>query len=159
MTAQIIYRSATAADQPAIRELVRMTRINPLGIKWPAFLVAEANGMVVGIGQVKRHRDGSRELASIAVHPAHRRQGIASEIIRQLLEDEDDILYLTCLTPMEGFYLPFGFKRMTGDELSGYMGRLETLNRWAGRFAGLFGLQPTLGIVMGRDGKALSPPK
>jgi len=157
MAAQIIYRPANASDQSAIRGLVRMTRINPLGIKWPAFLVAEVNGMVVGIGQIKRHNDGSRELASIAVHPAHRRQGIASEIIRRLLEDEDGILFLTCLTPMEGFYKPFGFTRVSGDELSGYMGRLETLNRWAGRFAGVFGLKPTLGIVMRRKGKTLSP--
>ena len=110
MSHHFTLRPAVAADQKVIRQIVRQSRINPLGIHWGNFLVAEIAGQIAGIGQIKIHGDESRELASIAVRPEFRRQGIASAIIESLLEGEQGILYLTCLRPMEGFYQPFGIR-------------------------------------------------
>ena len=50
--------------------------------QWPNFVVAEDGGTIVGIGQVKTHGDGSRELASIAVIPARQSQGIGGRLSR-----------------------------------------------------------------------------
>src|ERR1043165_2408750 len=81
----VVVRPATVADQPAIRRIVRQARINPTGLAWPRFVVAEAEGQVGGTGQVKPHRDGSRELASIATVPEMQRRGVARQIIEALL--------------------------------------------------------------------------
>ncbi|MBL8046163.1 MAG: hypothetical protein JNL09_06465, partial [Anaerolineales bacterium] len=56
--AAIFYRPATAADMPAIRAIIREAEINPLGLKWQNFLVAEEADAVVATGQIKAHGDG-----------------------------------------------------------------------------------------------------
>ncbi|HEY2941485.1 MAG TPA: hypothetical protein VGN09_03535, partial [Vicinamibacteria bacterium] len=63
----VTIRPATQADQATIVRLVRRANLNRMNLRWPNFLVAESDGGVVGIGQVKTHRDGSRELASMVV--------------------------------------------------------------------------------------------
>jgi N-acetylglutamate synthase-like GNAT family acetyltransferase len=106
----LTYRHAQASDEAAIKALIRAVNINPMGLKWPRFLVAVAeNGELIGCGQIKPHRDGSRELASIAVQKAWRRQGIAAEIIQRLLADEPPPVWLTCIDRLVPFYEQFGF--------------------------------------------------
>jgi N-acetylglutamate synthase-like GNAT family acetyltransferase len=106
----IVYRPAQASDEVAIKALIRAVNINPMGLKWPRFLVAvDENGHLIGCGQVKPHRDGSRELASIAVQKAWQRQGIAGGIIKHLLADEPPPVWLTCMDKLVPFYEQFGF--------------------------------------------------
>src|SRR5690348_16699724 len=90
-------REATEADQATIRAIIREAQLNPMNLDWPRFLVAEDGGQVVGIGQVKPHSDGSRELASIAVIPSRQRGGIGRQLIRALLAREAGPLYLVCM--------------------------------------------------------------
>ena len=75
-------RWANEADAPAIKQMVRDANLNPLGIHWQRFIVAEdvtcEPPRIVGIGQVKVHGDGSRELASIATALDRQGEGIAS---------------------------------------------------------------------------------
>lgn len=81
-----------------------------MGLKWQRFLVAlDENGQVIGCGQVKPHRDGSLELASIAVARSWRRQGIASALIKALIKQQAQPLWLTCMSHLVPFYEPFGF--------------------------------------------------
>lgn len=110
-------RRATAADQGAIRALIRAVGINPMGLHWQRFIVAEAGGRVVGSGQIKAHGDRRRELASIAVAPALQRRGIATAIIRSLQRRAGPPLYLTCASRNEGLYLRFGFRTLARDEM------------------------------------------
>jgi amino-acid N-acetyltransferase len=56
-------RRATADDQAAITRLVHQARLNPRGLDWRRFVIAEAADAPIGVAQVRRHRDGSRELA------------------------------------------------------------------------------------------------
>lgn len=106
----LTYRHAQASDEAAIKALIRAVNINPMGLKWPRFLVAVAeNGELIGCGQIKPHRDGSRELASIAVQKGWRRQGIAAAIIQRLLADEPPPVWLTCIDRLVPFYEQFGF--------------------------------------------------
>jgi GNAT superfamily N-acetyltransferase len=87
--ARIFLRPAKREDEAAIRALVKAEHLNPFNIHWQNFLVAEdAARRMVGIGQVKTHRDGSRELASIATSAEWRKRGVASAIIRALLAHE-----------------------------------------------------------------------
>ena len=115
---------ANAEDMPAIRSLIRETGINPLGLDWRRFIVA-VNGdpQLIGTGQIKPHRDGSRELASIAVRPGWRRQGVARAIIERLLSENSGILYLTCREHLGIFYARFGFQVIEGAEMPPYFRR------------------------------------
>jgi N-acetylglutamate synthase-like GNAT family acetyltransferase len=102
------------ADQRVINRLIWSAGLNPMSLHWPGFLIAEEAGRdgaarIVGIGQVKQHGDGSRELASIAVIPERQGRGIAGQIIQALLAREPGPLYLTCRPELETFYARFGF--------------------------------------------------
>jgi amino-acid N-acetyltransferase len=84
-----------------------------LGIHWQRFLVAvDGAGDVIGCGQVKRHGDGSRELASIAVVPAWRRRGVATAVIVSLQQMHGPPLWLTCVEPLAPFYRRYGFRHV-----------------------------------------------
>jgi len=127
----ITLRRATAADAPVIRRLIHAERLNPFGLNWRRFwLVMDEDGRVVGCGQVKPHRDGSRELASIVVLPAWRKRGAASAIIRQLLKENPPPLYLTCRAELTGFYARFGFEVVENPaELPPYFRRIAKVFR------------------------------
>jgi N-acetylglutamate synthase-like GNAT family acetyltransferase len=121
--AAFTLRAATKADQPVIRRIVRAAGINPTALNWPNFLVAEDGGAIVGVGQVKPHRDGTRELASIAVVPPRQDEGIGSAIIRALLEREAGTLHLTCRRQLEAYYARFGFRKLERREYPPYFAR------------------------------------
>ncbi len=138
----VVIRPATQSEQSIIRKIVRAARINPISLNWKRFVVADDDGQIVGVGQIKPHGDGSRELASIAVIPQRQQRGIGSKIIRALLEKENGTLYLTCRNELETYYTRFGFRRIGPDEMPTYFRR-------AYRFANLFGAS----IVVMRRGE------
>jgi N-acetylglutamate synthase-like GNAT family acetyltransferase len=125
----IRIRPATAADLKTITAIIRAAQINPMDLKWPNFALAvdEASGAVVGTGQIKRHSDGSFELASIATIPSHQRQGIAHQIIQYLVAQHAGPLYLTCVDTMGPFYEPFGFRELAEAEFTPHFRRLARI--------------------------------
>ena len=109
MMDKLVLRSAEKADQPAIKALIHEGGINPFGIHWQNFIVAvDANGQLIGCGQLKPHRH-TVELASIAVTPHAQGQGIARQIIEQLLTRAPNPTWLMCQAPLTTFYTKFGF--------------------------------------------------
>jgi N-acetylglutamate synthase-like GNAT family acetyltransferase len=108
-----------------------------MSLNWPNFVVAQEDGEVVGVGQVKAHGDGSRELASIVVVRAHQGQGIGSAVIRTLLASNPAVLHLTCRRELQGYYERFGFRRLNGSDYPPYFGRMIPLVNLIGRFAGM----------------------
>jgi N-acetylglutamate synthase-like GNAT family acetyltransferase len=130
LPSDVSLRPALAADQEAIRELVQANHLNPLSLQWPHFIVAvDSSARVVGIGQIKPHADGSRELASIAVVPSRRKQGIAQAIILDLLRSNPPPLYLTCREAMGPFYARFGFAEVSLEQMPPYFRRIYRLAR------------------------------
>jgi N-acetylglutamate synthase-like GNAT family acetyltransferase len=120
----LTIRPATQADQETIRRLIREAGINRMSLEWPNFVVAEDDGTILGIGQVKTHRDGSRELASIAVVPARQSQGIGSAIIKTLLARGQGVVHLTCRSQLQGYYERFGFRPLEPPEFPPYFKRM-----------------------------------
>lgn len=112
-----VIREAVAADHKAIRELVLAANLNPVGLDWRRFQVADAEGQVVGIGQLKLHKDGTLELASIAVLPEWRKQGIGRALVGALLAGGRAPVYLFCLEHLMDFYVPFGFRAIPARAL------------------------------------------
>jgi N-acetylglutamate synthase-like GNAT family acetyltransferase len=139
---QITIRPAIRDDFSAIRALVRNEHLNPLGLDWRNFLVAEDSaGRLVAIGAVKTHGDGSRELASIATIPDARGRGAASAVIREILARAESLaagrpLYLTCRHSMKEFYEAFGFREIGTGEMPPYFRRLYGLVSVMSKLAG-----------------------
>ena len=119
-----------------------------MSLNWPNFVVAEDDGAIVGVGQVKTHDDGSRELASIAVVPARQKQGIGRAIIETLVAREPGlILYLTCRRELGDYYKRFGFRLLVPSEYPPYFRRIVPLVNAAMRLL-RFGTQI---VVMRRE--------
>jgi N-acetylglutamate synthase-like GNAT family acetyltransferase len=125
----LIYslRAATAADQPAITAIIRQAGINPMALDWQRFLVAEADGRIIGTVQVKPHGDGTRELASLAVVPEWQNRGVGAALMQAVLARETGPLYLTCRSELESYYTRFGFRPLARDELTPYFRRLARI--------------------------------
>ncbi|MBL7163167.1 MAG: GNAT family N-acetyltransferase [Anaerolineales bacterium] len=123
-----ILRSATSEDETQIHKLVRAAHINPTGLKWRRFVVAvtPADG-VIGCGQIKPHRDGSHELASIVVEPTWRGRGLARGIIAHLLASHEGPLYLMCRSVHGPLYEKFGFRVLEYAEMPKYFQRVSRL--------------------------------
>lgn len=104
-------RKAKPGEARALRRLVRGARLNPLGLDWRRFVVAvDDDGEVLACGQVRLHRGGWRELASIVVHPEWQGRGLGSVIVRTLLAEESPPLWLFCRRELGAFYSRFGFE-------------------------------------------------
>jgi amino-acid N-acetyltransferase len=145
-------RWANEEDLPAIKQLVSESGLNRLGIQWQRFIVAQDGERIVGMGQVKAHGDGSRELASIATVPERRGEGIATAIIEALLAAQAGDVYLTCRAHNEEFYERLGFARI--EQPAGapsYFARLIRLFGLAKSALGLIGRNMP-GMVMVRKG-------
>ena len=135
---EVVLRKATTRDRSTMWALVRRARLNPLGLDWRPFVIAEEAGQVIGIGQIKPHRDGSRELASLVVLRDRRGQGVGSLLIRSLLADQPPPLYLMCDSPLEAYYTRFGFRRLQHTEMPRYFRRMLVAARVAEPIMRLF---------------------
>jgi N-acetylglutamate synthase-like GNAT family acetyltransferase len=153
MSKNLLYiRSACAEDQSDIKSIVRQARINPFGLDWRRFVVVENHhGKVVGVGQIKPHHDGTLELASLALLPDCRGQGVGRVIVQALLARERRTIYLMCAQKMQVYYVFFGFRRISQPAMPHYFRVVSSLFNM---LMLLFGSRERV-IVMKRDSVSL----
>lgn len=108
---ELNIRPATKQDDATIKQMVSKEHLDPTSVKWQHFLVAERDGKIVGIGQVKEY-PGCQELGSLVVLPEYRGRGIAGELIKALEARAGRPLYLTCRDRMQHYYERFGYQRI-----------------------------------------------
>ncbi|HEX6270418.1 MAG TPA: GNAT family N-acetyltransferase [Anaerolineales bacterium] len=113
----VIIRPAVEADQSTIMSLIRQAKINPRNLHWERFLIAEENNQIVGIRQVKIHKQGTREVASGFVLPEHRHKGVSAQLMDEILRRENGPLYLMCDKKWKRYYEQFGFRAIRLAEL------------------------------------------
>jgi len=123
-------RPALETDARQIRDLIHRVGINPMDLNWRHFVIAEnANGHFMGCCQLKTHRDGSPELASLAVEDGDRRQGVARALIGHLLAHSPRPLFLMCRSALVPFYEKFGFQVSGAEAMSPYFRRMHRLTK------------------------------
>ena len=147
----VVIRPAIAADQPTISAMVRAARLNPFRLHWRDFLVAEDERRIVGIGQVRPHGDGSRELSSLVVAREQRGTGIGSQIVRALLAREAGPVYLFCREQLTPFYARFGFDVADAQRLPRGLARMLRLGNLMSSTEALFSGHHTHIVAMRRD--------
>jgi amino-acid N-acetyltransferase len=104
-------RAAVEADKGTIRRMIVDARLDPTSVHWSHFMVAEEDGRIVGIAQVKPLL-GCNEFGSLVVLPAYRGRGIAAQLINALDAQTGRPLYLICEIKMQPYYERFGFRRL-----------------------------------------------
>ncbi len=99
-----------------------------MDLDWRRFiLVVDGTNQILACGQIKPHGKEVMELASIAVRPDYRGQGLARRVIEHLLVAGPRPLYLTCRSPLGAFYEKWGFQAIGLDEMPVYFRRLSRL--------------------------------
>ena len=106
----VSIRPAVEADQPTIVSLIRQAKINTRKLHWEHFLIAEENNQIVGLRQVKVHKQGTREVASGFVLPEYQHRGISAQLMNTILSREKGTLYLMCAKRWKKYYEQFGFR-------------------------------------------------
>jgi N-acetylglutamate synthase-like GNAT family acetyltransferase len=124
----ITLRPARESESRQIKELIHLVGISPMDLDWRRFIVA-ANDRdeMIGCGQLKPRGTKILELASLAVYPEYRGQGIARAIIEHLLKDSPRPLYLMCESSLGPLYEKFGFRAIFYEEMPRYFQRISKL--------------------------------
>jgi N-acetylglutamate synthase-like GNAT family acetyltransferase len=115
----ITIRPARHEEQEAIVALVHQAKISPRNLHWENFLIAEEAGKIIGIRQVRIHKQGTREVGSGYVLPDYRHQGISARLMNEILHRESGTLYLMCRDKWMPYYEKFGFQQVAIDQLPG----------------------------------------
>lgn len=110
-------RPARQEDQEIIVSFIRQAKLNPRNLHWERFLIAEENGQIIGIRQVKVYPQGTREVASGFVLPEHRRRGVSARLLEELLARENGPLYTMVSEKRTSYYERFGFRRVDVHQL------------------------------------------
>ena len=108
-----VVRAATAADAAAIRALVRgEPRMNPTGLHWPNFVVAEVGGALVGTAQLRPSGRGAVELGSLVVRADQRGRGLAGRLVDAALARATGRVLVITAAAHAGHYERRGFRRV-----------------------------------------------
>ncbi len=112
-----VLRPARAGDIWEIRKLVLSAKLDPTQLRWSQFWVIEREGRLVAGGQL-RNFPGAQELGSVVVAPAWRGRGLGSYLVKHLIQEATQPLYLECLgSRLASFYTRFGFVAIAWQEL------------------------------------------
>lgn len=114
------------------------------------FLVAEVDGTVIGCGALHVMWEDLAEVRTLAVAPAHARQGIGSLLLAALLDRARGVgvARVFCLTFMVDFFRAHGFAEIddTPVEHDVYEQLLQSYDEGVAEFLGLERVKPnTLG--------------
>jgi amino-acid N-acetyltransferase len=113
----IVIRKARLQEDKAIRALVLSERMRPIDLKPENFLLAVKDDEIIGMVQMRRHSDGTRELGSLVVAPAWRRQRIATRLVDELLKSERQSVYAITARAQWTRYARWGFERVAAGSV------------------------------------------
>jgi N-acetylglutamate synthase-like GNAT family acetyltransferase len=151
----IRLRAAEPDDAAAIRNLVRSERLNPTGLAWPNFVVAERGGEVVGAVQLRPVAPGVVELGSLVVRRAERGQGLAARLVGAVLAGAPDRVLVITAAASAGHYRRWGFRRIPARASPGPVRLNHLVGQAAVVFSLLRGRAPRRLVVLER---VLTPP-
>lgn len=146
-----IIRPAQQEDQKTIVQFIRQARINSRNLNWERFLVAEVDGQVVGIRQVRVHTEDTREVGSGFVLRDHRHKDISAQLMDEILRREKGTSYLMCRDIWIPYYEQFGFRQAVVDQRPADFGKEYRIGRFITTLISIFQKDKIRIIPMKRD--------
>jgi amino-acid N-acetyltransferase len=107
--APFAIRAAEQEDQVFIERSIKSARLNPTDLNWKNFLVATDQNELIGMIQLRKHADGSRELGSLVVTEHARNRGVAAHMIDALLAGQSCTVHMITSAPFAAHYRRWGF--------------------------------------------------
>lgn len=147
----IFIRPAREEDQETIVSFIKEAKLNPRNLHWQHFRVAEKDGKIVGVRQVKVYSQGTREIASGFVLPEYRRQGISAHLMNALIARETGPLYTMVNQKRASYYEQFGFRRVDVSQLPSDFRREYRLGRIVTTLFSMFSKERIRIIPLKRD--------
>jgi N-acetylglutamate synthase-like GNAT family acetyltransferase len=148
-----VIRRARRADQLAIRAFIERERLDPNNLHWRNFVVAVADGRVVGTAQLREVPGGLCELGSLAVAPELRGRGIASRLIEQLLAEAEGPIEMITSAKFAARYERFGFRRIGRTQAPEPVRRRYLIGQFLGGLRSLLnGYRPRRLAILQREG-------
>lgn len=112
-----VFRKAKPSDIWQIGFLIFQARLDPTQLNWQKFRVIEYCGSLVAFGQLRNFRQ-AQELGSLYVAPEFRNQGLGTFLIKHLVAEANQPLYLKCSkTELKTFYSKRGFISVGFEDL------------------------------------------
>ena len=104
----MLIRKAVSTEWEHVFRIARECDVDYPGMEKDEFLVAERDGLVLGIVGLKRH-PGCLELVALGVAAASRGTGIGGKLVLELLSRVREDVYLATVIP--GYFERLGFVR------------------------------------------------
>ena len=109
----MLLRTATPADAGWIQEQYEKVHFIPSDLARDVVVVAEVDGVRVGMGRLVPAGDGACELGGMYVDDAYRGRGIARAIVDELIvRAASKDVYCVPFADLEALYAAAGFRRI-----------------------------------------------
>jgi N-acetylglutamate synthase-like GNAT family acetyltransferase len=115
MAQTVDLRRAAPADEGAVLALLRSHQGLEVGFLASEFCLAVEGDEVLACGRLRRHVDGSLELASVATRAGLHGKGLGSSLVRCILGGVREPVYALALAP--GFFERHGFHEVAREGL------------------------------------------
>lgn len=103
-------RKPKKKELPAIEKILKAEKLDAEDLDQHKMLIAEKRKKIVGIARLKPVDKDSSEFASLWVHPKHRREGLARELLEALMAKQGrGKLYVMPCEKLVNWFLGLGF--------------------------------------------------
>jgi len=114
---EYVLRKAKLIDFWLIAFLIFKARLDPTQLDWQKFWVIEHCGRLVAFGQLRNFHQ-AQELGSLYVVPDFRKQGFGTLLIKHLVTQANQPLYLKCSKEeLKIYYSKRGFRNVSFEDL------------------------------------------
>jgi len=145
--------SSGTQPEDAMRTSQICCRLSPAGLHGEQFVVGERDGRAAGVARLRRHSDGTNELASLVVEPGSREHGSATQMADALLAGEATAVYALIDRRFAGHLARWGFRQVAPSELPRSVFRTHMTGRAVTTLASLPRWQQTRNVPLLRPAR------
>jgi N-acetylglutamate synthase-like GNAT family acetyltransferase len=133
---------------------MRGERVNPFGVDWRNFVIAERAGEVVGCVQLRPAGPGAAELGSLVVRADLRRRGLGGRLVEAALARAGvgRVLAVTAAARAD-YFARWGFAPVGDGAVPGSVRRNRLLGQAGSLIALAHGQRPRRLAILAREGR------
>lgn len=114
----VSYTGASDQDLPQIKSLIDAVKGDSNNLLSDQFILAKDGQKIIGCVRTIKIGSNYKGLASLAVLPEYRNQGVGAELVKRVIsKDLSRPIYLICFAEREKFYNKNNFKVINPNDL------------------------------------------